>query len=144
MVINRLRGTAVVETPRGILVVSQTGRRFFLPGGKARPRESGEAAAVRELREETGLKAVGSTYLFDHRGEIHSGPGGALYRDSHKVFLMTTRGVAEPLDEIRFVDFYGVYGLTISQTTKAIINRYRRLKAMLRIGPMKRIVSSGH
>jgi len=135
MFTNRLRGTVVVETRRGILVVSQTGRRFFLPGGKARPHESGEAAAVRELREETGLKAVGSTFLFDHDGEIHSGPGGTLYRDVHKVFLMSTEGVAKPQDEIRFVDFYGVYNLTTSQTTDN--RQVPQMKARMQVNPMR-------
>jgi len=57
---------------------------------------------------------------------------------------MTTEGVAEPRDEIGFVDFYNAYNLCISQTTKAIIDRYRRLKGLLQIGPMRRIVSIGH
>src|SRR4051812_21619015 len=34
--------------------------RFNLPGGKIEPEEQVEAAAVRELFEETGLKALGS------------------------------------------------------------------------------------
>jgi len=83
--------------------------------------------AVRELREEAGLKAVSSTFLFEH-----------------KVFLVATEGAAGPRHEIRFVDSYGAYNLTVRQTTKAIIDRYRRSKALLQIGPMRRIISIGY
>ena len=31
----RQRGTAIVDTPRGILVVSHDNRTFYLPGGGA-------------------------------------------------------------------------------------------------------------
>jgi 8-oxo-dGTP pyrophosphatase MutT (NUDIX family) len=47
------RGTAIVETPRGILVVRQGRARFLLPGGGVKSGESRLEAAVRELREET-------------------------------------------------------------------------------------------
>ena len=49
MVYVRRRGTAIVDTPSGILVVSKDGRLFTLPGGGARPDETDSEAAIREL-----------------------------------------------------------------------------------------------
>lgn len=66
----RRRGTAIVEIThdgeRGILVVSD-GDRWMLPGGGAdRPHETRFEAAIRELYEETGLRASAAVTLFDH------------------------------------------------------------------------------
>ena len=52
----RRRGTAIVDTPKGIVVVSVGGRTYYLPGGGARRGESRESAAIRELREETAYR----------------------------------------------------------------------------------------
>jgi ADP-ribose pyrophosphatase YjhB (NUDIX family) len=41
----------IVDTPNGILLVSETGKRFSLPGGGTRHHESRESAAIRELEE---------------------------------------------------------------------------------------------
>ena len=68
----RQRATCIVELPdqegdMSILIAEQHGRGYdLLPGGRV---ESGEApiiAAIRELREETGLKSEGVMKLFEH------------------------------------------------------------------------------
>jgi 8-oxo-dGTP diphosphatase len=47
---------AVVLGPAGVLLAERAELRGFeLPGGEARPGESGEAAVVREVHEETGV-----------------------------------------------------------------------------------------
>jgi len=50
----RRRGTAIVETSKGILVTSGSSKIFILPGGGANKRETRLVAAIRELKEETG------------------------------------------------------------------------------------------
>jgi 8-oxo-dGTP diphosphatase len=128
MVRARRRGTAIVDTPKGILVVSKDGRNFLLPGGGARRDESWKDAAVRELREETGLEVVDIAYLFEFtRGLTHKGPRGGLFKNSHKVFLVTAKGAPEPRQEIRCIDYYDGSGPRISYSAQKIIARYRTI-----------------
>ena len=110
----RRRGTAIVETPEGILVVSRDNRTFFLPGGGAESGESRRDAAVRELREETGLEVVDCHFLFEYPSFVND----------HKVFLMETTGIAEPDSEIRYVDFFNGSNLKVSASSWEIIELY--------------------
>jgi 8-oxo-dGTP diphosphatase len=125
MVRMRRRGTAIVDTPNGILVVSKNGRNFLLPGGGARRNESRQEAAIRELREETGLEVVNIIYLFKFTGIIHKGTRGGTFRNSHKVFVVTTKGDPEPRQEIRLVAYYDGSSPRISYSARRIIVRYR-------------------
>ena len=70
MVYNRRRGTAIVEFPEGILVVSQGSEYFMLPGGGANKGESRRKAAIRELKEETGLKSLEQNICFHMKVEF--------------------------------------------------------------------------
>jgi 8-oxo-dGTP diphosphatase len=115
MVVKRRRGTAIVETPQGILVVSHNNRTFYLPGGGAEPGESRQDAAIRELYEETNLKTLNCSFLFIYEA----------LSNSHKVFLIQSTGNAKPSSEIRFIDYFNGSNLRVSDTTWDIIEKYR-------------------
>lgn len=117
-----------METPDGILVVSLDGKKFLTPGGGAHRNESRKDAAIRELEEETGLKGVIVAYLFEFKGVIHKGPRGGLFRNAHKVFLVSATGVAEPRREVKKIAFYNGSGLRLSYSAQKIIERYYSLK----------------
>jgi 8-oxo-dGTP diphosphatase len=51
-----------------ILLVGKASSRWSLPGGKPDAGETYEAAAARELMEETRLEAIGMQYLFEFAG----------------------------------------------------------------------------
>ncbi len=131
MVYHRRRGTAIVDTPKGILVVSESGRGYLLPGGNARKGESRRKAAIRELEEETGLKATDVSYLFEIKGGIHKNRKGHSFRTAHKVFLVKTIGTAKPKGEIKNLTYVNDSdSLDLSRSTRRIIERYNEIKSL--------------
>ncbi len=82
----RRRGTAIVETPIGILVVAGRRKLYILPGGGANIGESRTKAAVRELKEETGLIATKVRFLFSHVGNVQESYSGEYYED-HPLYV---------------------------------------------------------
>ena len=133
MVYNRRRGTAIVEFPEGILVVSDNSdksKSFMLAGGKAHEGESRRSAAMRELKEETGLEPLESKYLFPHKGRLHRTYNGkGHFRDYHKVFLVTVNGTPKPQGEVKRIAFFkNGSGLKLSYSTREIIDRFLAMK----------------
>jgi 8-oxo-dGTP pyrophosphatase MutT (NUDIX family) len=91
--------------------VRQGRARFLLPGGGVKNGESRLEAAVRELREETGLIAYEVRFLFEYH--------------QSKVFLMKTNGIPQPKHEISQIGYYTRDStLPVSYNTKAIIEKF--------------------
>jgi len=125
----RRRGTALVETEKGILVTAGRGGVFLLPGGGANRGESRTKAAMRELREETGLKPYYAKYLFRHRGRVSKSHGHGYFQDHHTVCLVKAHGTPSPRHEIKHVAFYKQgSGVRISGVTREIIEKYYSYK----------------
>ncbi|MBF2049594.1 MAG: NUDIX domain-containing protein [Leptolyngbya sp. IPPAS B-1204] len=126
----RRRGTALVESDLGILLVSEDGVRFSLPGGAANKSELDIQAAIRELHEETGLCAYSAKYLFSHLGDVRK--RGAQYnRNHHQVFLIEAEGVPTPRQEIKVIQFYRPGDeIKISDSTQKILQKYRDYRAL--------------
>ena len=95
---NRRRGTAIVETDRGILLTAgRHGKPFILPGGGAKRGESRFMAALRELTEETGLLPYAAEIIFTHKGKIRPTMSGKhKFQDHHTVCLVKASGIPKP------------------------------------------------
>ena len=111
----RRRGTAIVETERGVMMVTHNNHQFLLPGGSPKPGELQIQAAIRELREETGLRAYEVRYLFTHL--------------SAKVFLIQAEGTPEPRNEITAIEYFMEGSpVNVSNNTRLIIEKYGEWK----------------
>jgi len=128
----RRRGTAIVETERGILLTAgRSGKPFILPGGGAERGESRFVAALRELTEETGLLPYAAEIIFKHKGKIRPTMSGMhKFQDQHTVCLVKASGVPRPGggDAKRIGYYYPGCNVWISTTTKEIIERYYEWK----------------
>ncbi len=142
----RRRGTAIVENEGGILVIAGRSKVFLLPGGGANKSETRIKAAMRELREETGLKPYYAKYLFRHVGRVHKSHGHGYFQDHHTVCLIKAHGTPKPQHEIKYIAFYEPgSGVRISGVTREIIDKYfaykKRSKVKQKqIGFMNRIL----
>jgi 8-oxo-dGTP diphosphatase len=125
----RRRGTAIVENSRGILVISGRMQLFLLPGGGAYIHETRMNAAVRELKEETGLEAKNCRYLFSYDDPND----GRKVRNLHKVFLIETHGRPHhKSSESRHIAYWNRdSNLTLSRSTRAIAERYLTMKSSI-------------
>ena len=120
--IRRRRGTAIVDTPSGILVVAGKRKMFMLPGGGAQKDETRRNAAIRELREETGLRTRACRYLFSY----NSPKDDRRFRNLHKVFLIEAEGVAEAdTREVKYLDYWKEgSNIHLSDSARVIIDLY--------------------
>lgn len=131
MVIVRRRGTAIVDTPKGILVASGRRKIFLLPGGgtERKTKESRRKAAIRELREETGLRAYDSKYLFTYNeGKYYPDGRKRKIVNLHKVFLIKAKGHARPRHEVKHIRYYKNGNIRLPYNTQKIVDKYLKIK----------------
>ena len=117
----KVRATVICEHDRHILLVRKAKCRWTLPGGKVERGETIADAAIRELREETGLWVDGLLYLM----ELQSG------NTLHHVYEASVVNLdqAQPLNEIFDCVWHpldAVHNLNPSDATLRIVNAFRR------------------
>jgi len=119
----RRRGTAIIETPQGILVAAGRHKTFLLPGGTTNRGESRKHATIREVREETSLIVYDIKYLFTWLE-----PESSRYRAEHKVFLVKANGTPRPHHhDVKYINYwYPNSNIKLSWQTKGIIEKYLR------------------
>lgn len=122
----RRRGTAIVETKRGILLTAGHHGAFILPGGGAKRGESRFVAALRELTEETTLRPYFGQIIFRHVGGVNrSFSGKSLFQDHHTVCLIKASGTVRPHDDAKRIAYWNPgCDVAISHTTREIIDKY--------------------
>jgi len=111
------RGSVVVETDKGVLLVSSSGGYYRLPGGKPKKGEASIQTAIRELREETGLRAYYVNYLF----KFHAS----------KIFKIRAKGIPTPSNEIHHFAYYKPgkeMDVKVSYNTRKILSKYYGLE----------------
>jgi 8-oxo-dGTP pyrophosphatase MutT (NUDIX family) len=115
--VTRNRATAIVTRDEKILLVRDRGRpTYALPGGGIEDDEAPESAVVRELLEETTLKAVAVTHLFRFPGK---------YND-HEVFHVEAEGDVQISEEIEgFTWWDGIDETPVYPHVKGILDRWR-------------------
>ena len=126
----RKKGIAIVETRKGILVVSGNNKKIFgLPGGGADKGESRRRAASRELREETGLKTKSSKFFIEYMGAHWKDYKGKIVKNHVKVFIVNAYGSARPRHEVKRIAYWKPGSkITISHSAQTLINKYREYK----------------
>jgi 8-oxo-dGTP diphosphatase len=126
-VLYRRRGTAIIETSKGIILTAGRHGAFILPGGGTKKDESRFVAAIRELKEETGLSAYSAQIIFKHKGRIQPTHSGRhKFQDHHTVCVVKASGTPRPGggDAKRISFFYPGCKVKISPTTIEIIEKY--------------------
>ncbi len=134
----RRRGTAIVEIVHdgepGILLTND-GTHWMLPGGGAdRPHETRFEAAIRELYEETGLRATVAVTLFEHESSnlhrvcyLHA-TGTPTIKDAREVRAL---GLCRPDMSIRTIASApgAVVGATLTPGSRAILTHFATYRA---------------
>lgn len=117
----RSRSTAIVEYEGAILLTETKEGMLLLPGGGRDRHESPMEAALRELREETGLVGISCLYLLSYESPTNH----------HSVFWVGTKG--NPVagdDAVALHYFHGEAELSdrMSPATRIILAKYLEIR----------------
>ena len=130
----RRRATVVVIRNGKLLMMREPGdAEFFLPGGGVEHAELPICAAVRELREETGMTATAVRHLFDHC-DFWGGDQSAFWKSSARywgqtqsVFAIEAQGdVKLSAEHAEFVWWNGSPELPLPQDASPLMRLIRR------------------
>ena len=161
--VKRPRGTAIIETEKGIILhKGERGEGYILPGGEIETKavkalrgeigrgETPLAGTAREILEEFGIKGLKGKRLFKLRGKgvsLYSRPGGRQKWYSKNIYEVFEFGkfegrIRKQQKEIKDVVYYKPgMDTRLSEDTRKILNRYFKIKAQYEIGiptPTKR------
>lgn len=132
-IIKRRRGTAIIETPKGIIMTADNLGLFILPGGGAEKGESVKNATIREIKEELGLSTVSIKYLFRYKDKPylndkpHKFTPDSYIEDTNYVFLIKTSGIPKPKHEIEKIAFYTKGSkIKMYESSKVILRKFLR------------------
>jgi len=146
--VRRPRGTAIIETDKGIILCKDKRGEYILPGGEIEiaavkglegKKVRGESAlegTIREIYEELGLSPIKSRYLFKKEGSeisLYSLPGGRQHwwsKNIYSVFEFKVRGRPKLRShEVKDIIYYKPgMKIKLSKDTEAILKRYFSLK----------------
>ena len=120
----RRRGTAIIEYEKGVLVVTMNGRAYMTLGGEANRGESRMQAAIREIKEETGLEPYFSMALFRYAGLKRK-----AHQNLHTVYYVKAVGSPRPRQEIKRIAYHTPgSSLILSTETREILTRFYSFK----------------
>jgi 8-oxo-dGTP diphosphatase len=113
------RATVICKRDGRILYVRKPKARWALPGGKIEAGETPEQAAVRELREETGLEDLDLLYLAEYEKD----------KVVHYIFMTMLSPAAKPSPQneiaaCKWSSLKNVGDLNTSSATKAIVKSF--------------------
>ncbi len=117
----KVRATVICELDRHVLLVRKPRCRWSLPGGKVELGETTAGAALRELQEETGLRAESLLYLM----ELESGGTRHHVYEAWAPNLYLARPLNEIVDCI-WHPLETVDNLSTSDATRQIVKAFLR------------------